>query len=105
MTQLALFPTDEYLAVHAGLDDGRPCARCGIETYPYEWYVVRGDVWASAGMGERGILCVGCLEARLGRPLSANDFADAPVNRPSALDSSRLRAAKTRSPGDEEPAS
>jgi hypothetical protein len=100
MTQLALFPTDEYLAPGARLDDGFPCGGCGIATWPGEWYMVHGDVWARAGMGQHGMLCVGCLEERLGRPLAANDFNDAPINRLTldTSDSARLRAAKKRSP-------
>jgi hypothetical protein len=47
-----------------------------------EWYTVHDHLWAAAGM-ERlgGCLCIGCLEARLGRRLTAADFPrDAPVN-------------------------
>ncbi len=33
-----------------------------------------------AGRPARGYLCVGCLEARLGRQLHRGDFADAPLN-------------------------
>jgi hypothetical protein len=39
------------------------------------------SVWASAGNPE-GFLCIHCLERRLGRALTARDFADLPVNWP-----------------------
>lgn len=35
-------------------------------------------------------LCIGCLEARIGRRLSASDFTEYPVNSPSVLSSPRL---------------
>ena len=59
-----------------------PCRDCGTETTPepvkrgtWEWYFVQDRVWAAAGMGKRGFLCIGCLELRLGRSLCADDFA------------------------------
>jgi len=71
--------------------------------------MVRDDVWAAAGMppmpdlsldsftrwqaymdqGER-FLCVGCLEARLGRELTGADFTDAEVNEPGPQHTPRL---------------
>src|SRR5262249_8250918 len=60
-----------------------PCSDCGIATAPegwfrsppWEWYMVQDHVWAAAGMGSTdGFLCIGCLEARLGRSLGAADF-------------------------------
>jgi hypothetical protein len=61
-----------------------------------EWYMVHDDVWKAAGMETMGgALCIGCLEERLGRDLTADDFKDCPLNDlsvfPSASFSSRLR--------------
>jgi hypothetical protein len=64
------------------------CIDCGADPNPpwqpgaeYEWYVVHDDLWAAAGMRKQGgCLCIGCLETRLGRQLTAADFGDAPVN-------------------------
>jgi len=40
-----------------------------------EVYVVRNAVWSQAGMKPfGGCLCIGCLEARLGRNLQQEDF-------------------------------
>jgi hypothetical protein len=62
-----------------------------------EWYMVHDDVWKAAGMETMGgALCIGCLEERLGRDLTADDFMDCPLNDlsvfPSTSFSSRLRA-------------
>jgi len=70
-----------------------PCTDCGIDTSPctgkrgcrhagkWEYYMVRKSVWRRAGAPD-GFLCIGCLEARLGRQLRPNDFANVPVNDP-----------------------
>lgn len=42
--------------------------------------MVHGGVWADAGMGHDGYLCIGCLERRLGRKLHRADFTSASVN-------------------------
>ena len=46
---------------------------------PTEFYMVHDDLWAEAGM-DRGYLCIGCLETRLGRRLHRGDFTAAEVN-------------------------
>jgi hypothetical protein len=67
-------------------DRSTECVDCGVETLPAderraEWYMVTDHVWAATGMDEfDGCLCIGCLEARIGRPLTATDFTDCPVN-------------------------
>ena len=70
------------------------CNDCGMDTEPWpphrgtqEQYIVKDDVWASARMprgkmreddqaivGGGGFLCVGCIEKRLGRLLTIDDF-------------------------------
>jgi hypothetical protein len=55
------------------------CLDCGIDTYEAgEYYVVRDEIWPLPVDG--GMLCVGCLEKRLGRRLQRADFTDAPLN-------------------------
>lgn len=60
-----------------------PCHDCGaataperwFRTPPWEWYLVHDLVWHAAGMKDSdGYLCIGCLEARLGRTLVTADF-------------------------------
>lgn len=58
------------------------CARCRTDTREAgEYYMVRPEVWDAATGGDRRVLlCVGCVEERLGRQLTPADFTDAPVN-------------------------
>jgi hypothetical protein len=53
------------------------CADCGHD-YD-EFYMVRDDIWKACGAG-KGLLCIGCLEKRIGRQLNQQDFTDALVN-------------------------
>jgi hypothetical protein len=46
-----------------------------------EYYMVRHALWESAVPERRGFLCIGCLEARVGRRLTPDDFPDLPCNR------------------------
>jgi hypothetical protein len=65
-----------------------PCADCSMiltirstglgamfDGHNHEWFMVKDNVWAR---GQRGgkcrFLCVGCLERRIGRKLSSDDF-------------------------------
>jgi len=63
------------------------CVDCGLDTIAEgEWYMVHDQVWQQAwgsleftGPGQQ-ILCIGCLQNRIGRRLTSADFTDAPVN-------------------------
>lgn len=80
-----------------------PCHDCGEDTTPclgqrgcrhvgrWEWYMVRDDVWPDVD----GFLCIACLEQRLGRMLTADDFTDAHVNGEHPWDTARLAARKS----------
>jgi hypothetical protein len=69
------------------------CADCEAGTHTLgERYMVRDEVWRQAWKGRdkawqhapgQMVLCVGCLEQRLGRKLIATDFAAVPLNDPS----------------------
>ena len=55
------------------------CAACTL--CEYEYYMVTDQVWERSGLGgDDGMLCIGCLEQRLGRVLHAKDFTDVPIN-------------------------
>jgi hypothetical protein len=60
------------------------CVDCHLDTSPVgldEYYMVHDEVWAQSGMGGNdGMLCLFCLEARLGRTLEWTDFTDIPMN-------------------------
>jgi hypothetical protein len=48
-----------------------------------EYYMVHDNVWKAAGMEpEGGCLCIGCLEERLNRMLTPDDFMDCKLNDP-----------------------
>ena len=82
-----------------------PCADCGMDTAPctgrrgcrhkgrWEYYMVRAEVWSAGGLAS-GFLCIGCLEARLGRVLTPSDFPALPVNEWSPWDTPRLESRK-----------
>ena len=83
------------------------CVDCGINTITLgEFYMVRADVWDQAWRGRRKsyhgklpgteILCIGCLERRIGRTLAQSDFTDVPINNPDEDMSDRLRDRLTR---------
>ncbi|MFE9576695.1 hypothetical protein ACFYO1_09960 [Nocardia sp. NPDC006044] len=66
--------------------DEFPCHECGSATAPIdgpdEWYTVHDSVWKCAAASADSILCIGCLEARLGRRLRHTDFVAAVLNQP-----------------------
>lgn len=68
------------------------CLDCHLHTTEAgEYYMVHDSIWLTVQPHEQGMLCVGCLESRLGRQLTESDFTTAPVNAPSRDQSSRLR--------------
>jgi hypothetical protein len=52
------------------------CVDCGVDTLATgQYYIVRRPVWAASGLGRQdGMLCLDCLERRLGRRLRNEDF-------------------------------
>lgn len=61
------------------------CIGCGVDTDALnEFYMVTDELWKKAVPDkheqENSVLCIGCLETRIGRQLVASDFTDAPVN-------------------------
>ena len=62
------------------------CVDCHTDTCPTdhrraEYYVVHDHIWKQAGMAPfGGMLCIGCLEQRIGRTLNAGDFDDCELN-------------------------
>ena len=54
---------------------------CRVNTlHINEYYMVQNEIWRAAVPSGPGMLCIGCLEARLGRLLVKEDFTDVPVN-------------------------
>lgn len=62
------------------------CVDCGIDTEETkEYFHVHDEVWLQATKQKVvlpfKVLCIGCLELRLGRQLVAGDFTNARVNK------------------------
>jgi hypothetical protein len=55
-----------------------------------EFYMVTQQLWDEAG-AKGGMLCIGCLEKRLGRELNTHDFIEALINSTQFRRSARLR--------------
>jgi hypothetical protein len=72
---------------------GFDCLACSVNTLHIdEYYMLTDEVWHAANPNGRGMMCIGCVEARLGRELTASDFTDAPVNDGVVGQSARLAA-------------
>lgn len=71
-------------------DANYKCMDCGVDTSVIdEYYMVQHELWKSVAERD-GMLCIGCLEKRLDRKLTPNDFIDALVNRGYFTQSRRL---------------
>jgi hypothetical protein len=67
--------------VFEDIDDGFICLDCSRHTADIdEYYMVHNEVWYKVNPGGKGMLCIECLEKRLGRELNKDDFTDAPIN-------------------------
>lgn len=61
------------------------CKDCSKSTFD-DYYMVKDEIWAEAGMPaiaprhDTGMLHRACLEKRIGRPLTLDDYTDYPVN-------------------------
>ena len=61
-------------------DEHFECVDCRGDTRE-EYYMVHDTIWAEADMEPfGGMLCIGCLELRLGYRLHAKDFPKLPIN-------------------------
>jgi hypothetical protein len=65
----------------------RHCADCRVDVGKInEWYMVHDELYERAWPGHNAVpyghavLCIGCLETRIGRTLVRRDFANVPVN-------------------------
>jgi hypothetical protein len=64
------------------------CADCGVNTADInEYYMLKSPVWyeavnASPVVPFKVLMCIGCVENRIGRKLKPNDFANVRLNHP-----------------------
>lgn len=51
------------------------CCDCGTDCFidDRDFYMLQHDLWAKYGVGE-GMLCMNCIEDRLGHPLTKDDI-------------------------------
>lgn len=57
------------------------CLDCGIDTSKaHELYMLVDGTWKLTGLGPVGMLCVTCVEVRIGRMLTPSDFNDSYLN-------------------------
>lgn len=69
------------------------CLDCGVNTDEIgEYYMLTSEVWKEAVPDLTGMLCISCVELRLGRQLWPEDFMDAPLNVMFSIMSARLLA-------------
>lgn len=59
------------------------CVDCNVDTGKiHEHYFIHTDLWLTALNSKVGMLCIGCLENRLGRKLNREDFPSVSINNP-----------------------
>lgn len=57
------------------------CNDCKVDTHDIqEYYSVYDAICHEATKDTKIMLCIGCLENRLGRQLNKDDFTDYPIN-------------------------
>lgn len=84
------------------------CYDCGHDTQMmHEYYMLHNDVWWLATRGtpylSEFMLCIGCVEKRLGRKLHKLDFSMAPINHKNEIKRSLLLKSRLgRIPSQEE---
>ena len=67
------------------------CTDCSFDTLRKgEYYMLNDPLWESYGCGD-GMLCIGCMEKRMGRRLNREDFAPVPINANTPRQSKRLQ--------------
>jgi hypothetical protein len=72
---------------------------CDADTYVNEqYYVLKDRLWKTINPGVDGMLCLGCVEKRLGRTLGRKDFKKVPVNQAQARVCPELAARLNRDP-------
>lgn len=53
----------------------RYCKDCQKRIVSTNYFMVKNDLWEKFGVG-KGLLCIDCFEARLGRKLIASDLLE-----------------------------
>lgn len=56
------------------------CMDCPEDTLGGDYYMIHKELWDRVHWSPFGMLCLPCLEQRVGRRLKLTDFTDAPIN-------------------------
>lgn len=56
------------------------CQDCPKDTLGGDYYMINNELWSRVHPNQAGMLCLPCLEKRVGRRLQLSDFTDAPIN-------------------------
>ena len=59
--------------------EGFFCISCGMDTWD-EYYMLHLRIWKKVNPKIKGMLCIKCVESRLGRKLSKKDFRKVLLN-------------------------
>lgn len=59
--------------------EGWRCLACQCWT-DQEYYMLHDHVWLEVNPARKGMMCIGCVEERLGCKLTAEHFTQAPIN-------------------------
>ena len=71
------------------------CLDCGVDTGKIsEFYFIKTELWLKLVGTIKGMLCIGCLEKRLGRVLRKADFTEATINSPRFVSKSQRLMAR-----------
>lgn len=85
--------TDQDFSYLEGFD----CTDCKENTFAKkEYYMLHDEVWCSVA-SKFEMLCVSCLEKRLGRSLNMNDFVPMPINYGCVFPQSKLLYSRVHS--------
>lgn len=58
------------------------CIDCDVDTMNIdEYYMLKDKAWLSIVPEDKGVLCIGCVEDRMGRKLTQKDFSSCILNK------------------------
>lgn len=73
--------SDKWTLEWQDSDDAWKCVDCGVSCNDiHEYYMIHESLWLSVMKCLCGMLCIGCVESRLGRKLTPEDFTDCALN-------------------------
>lgn len=74
---------NECPACDAAIEAAFLCLDCSLDTVDSNYYMVHSQLWLSVAP-DKGMLCIPCLEKRIGRQLTKDDFTECLLNEENA---------------------